>query len=570
MNRLSLIGWLLSTTRPLLPRLSLSVLARVVGHLLSAVVLVLAAEAVVHAVTGSFPVGEIWWIAGLSLAKAGLRFLEHYTGHWVAFAALQRLREQFFSRLVPQAPAATTGAASAETTEIATADIDRIEVFYAHTIPPAVSAVVVPAVALTWFGLAVDAVSAWIMAAVLLVGMVLPFVFARGTWAAARAQSAARGGVAVQVADDAQGLREILAFDSAPARVSALVAAERRVSLAGLSMGALGAWRTAASRLVWCAGLLALVLVGGSVETTAMAVALFVSLWASDSGTEALSLSLDPALAACERVRSVIDAEPLVQDAGKSALPGAGAVSVAVDGVSFAYPGASDGPGATSLGAPTLADVSLSAPAGTWTYVCGVSGSGKSTLAGLITRGWDVSGGQVSVGGEPVRSLSLASLRAAVVAVDQRPVLFPGTVADNLRLGDQDASDAELLAALAVVDLDSSLPQGLATRIGEAGAGISGGQLQRVALARALVLRPRVLILDEALSQLDAQTATVVRQRLASLDWTPTVLEITHRTDMIPDDGAVVVMDRGRIVEQGAAGALRAAGGPFSHLALRA
>jgi ABC-type transport system involved in cytochrome bd biosynthesis fused ATPase/permease subunit len=561
MNRWSLIGWLLRVTRPLLPRLTLSVLARVVGHLLSAAVLVLAAYAVLHAVSGSFPVVAIWWIVGLSLAKAGLRFLEHHSGHWVAFTALQHLRELYFSRLVPQAPAATTGRASSELTEVATADIDRIEVFYAHTIPPALSAVLVPAAALTWFGIAVDATSAWIMGGVLLVGMILPFVLARGSWGAARDQASARGGVAVQVADDAQGLREILAFQAGPARKASLGVAEAGVSAASVRLGTLGAWRGAASTIVWCAGLVALVLVGDSVEATVMAVALFVSLWASDAGTEALSVSLDPALAACARVRSVIEAEPLVQDSGVDELSGTGAVSVALDRVGFTYPGACHA---------TMADVSLAAPAGSWTYVCGVSGSGKSTLAGLVTRGWDVSSGEVSVGGVPVRLLALSSLRAAVVAVDQRPVLFPGTVAENLRLGSPSASDDELMAALRVVDLDSSLPQGLATRIGDGGAGISGGQLQRVALARALVMRPRLLILDEALSQLDARTAAVVRARLGELDPAPTVLEVTHRTDMIPDQASVVVIDRGRIVDRGTAGQLRAADGPFARLALRA
>ncbi|MGO3151866.1 MAG: amino acid ABC transporter ATP-binding/permease protein [Galactobacter sp.] len=562
MNRLSLIGWMLRITRPLLPRLTLSVAARVVGHLLSAAVLVLAAHAVVSALTGAFSVSSIWWIVGLSLAKAGLRFLEHHAGHWVAFAALQRLRELFFSRLIPQAPAATTGRASSEITEIATADIDRIEVFYAHTIPPAISAVVVPAVALTWFGLAVDGGLALVMGAVLLVAVVLPFGFARFSWAAAQDQAAARSSVAVQVADDAQGLREILAFQASTPRLASLGAASRSVSAAGARLGRVGAWRTAVARLVWCAGLVALVATGSSLEATAMAVALFVSLWASDAGAEAFSLSLDAALASCARVRSVIEASPLVSDSGDGDVAGTSGVSMSLSEVSFAYPGAGS--------ALTLDNVSLSSPASSWTYVCGVSGSGKSTLAGLLTRGWDVGSGEVRVGEAPVGSLSLGALRAAVVTVDQRPILFPGTVAENLRLGAPEATDAQLLAALDVVDLAGSLPDGLSTRVGERGAGISGGQLQRVALARALVVRPRLLILDEALSQLDAQTAAVVRARLGSLNWTPTVLEITHRTDMVPDEGVVVVMDRGRVVEAGAAGVLRQAGGPFARLALRA
>nr|MBP8921836.1 ABC transporter ATP-binding protein [Micropruina sp.] len=151
-SRIGLTRWLIGHTRRLVPVLGVAVVARIAGQLMGVALLVLAADAIARTSSGtavSLP-GLVGLLAAVALGKALLRYLEHYAGHWVAFTALQRLRELFFDRLIPQAPAATTGRAGAELTERATRDIDRIEVFFAHTLPPAVAAVAVPGVALAW------------------------------------------------------------------------------------------------------------------------------------------------------------------------------------------------------------------------------------------------------------------------------------------------------------------------------------------------------------------------------------------------------------------------------------
>jgi len=594
-SRVDLARWLIRQTRGLLGPLALSTASRVVGRLLGASVLVLAAAALVRIATGfgyGFeplrPQPDFVWVGGdasgpapsapvvgidlvplvvaivaLSLAKAGLRYLEHYSGHWVAFTALQRLRELLFARLVPQAPAATSGRASAELTERATRDIDRIEVFFAHTIPPVVASVVVPLVALSWLATAVDPGLAGILAVFMAVALVAPFVFARSSWAASRGELEARGRVATHVADDLQGIREVLAFEAEGRRLVSLDALHDEASGAQRRVARSIALRQAVDRALWGGALLALLLAGRPADQVVLAVAVLFGLWLANAGADDFAAGLDAAFAACERVRSVCEAAPAVADRGSSTLEGAGGVAVELDRVSFSY-GQDAG--------VALSDVSARFEPGRWHYVAGASGSGKSTLAALLIRAWDRASGRILLEGAPIEELSLDALRRVVAVVDQRPVLFPGTVASNLRLGRPEAPETDLAEALRIVDLDgagATLAEGLDTVVGERGSGLSGGQVQRLAIARALVAGPRVLVLDEALSQLDADTATTVRERLAALPSAPTIIEITHRVDIVPDDADVLVVDRGRLVEHGTAGELRTRGGAFERLLAR-
>lgn len=570
-------AWLIRQTRPLLPNLTLSVLARIAGQLLGVALLVIVAAALGRAASGeSVSVGGlVGTLVVVALAKALLRYLEHYAGHWVAFTALARLRELFFARLVPQAPAATQGRAGAELTQRATRDIDRIEVFFAHTMPPAAAAIVVPAIALGWLATAVDArLAAMLVPFVAAVVLLVPFASSRSAWRRAQAVAARRGQLARRLGDDIQGVREVLGFGLQDRRLAGLDAADEALASARSRAGAVEAIRAAAVVVLEAGGLVALVALGSAAAVpapqVAIALAVAVGLWAPARGMEAFVSGLDAAFAATARIRQVMDAPPLVRDpdARESTRPTvaqASATTPAVEfaDVSFGYPG---------TGRLVLIDVSLSFAAGSWSCVVGVSGSGKSTLAGLLLRGWDTDRGAVRLHGTDVRQLSLDELRRRVALVPQRSVLLSGTLAHNLRLAAPAATEDELRDALAVAGLDTwvdQLPNGLASQIRERGLNLSGGQLQRLTLARALVARPEVLVLDEALSQLDAATARLVRERLARDRAGLTVIEITHRADLVGDDTPTAVLDAGRVVEFGRAGDLRARGGAFVRLEAR-
>ncbi|MBK7819516.1 MAG: ABC transporter ATP-binding protein [Tessaracoccus sp.] len=579
MTRLALTRWLVSHTRRLMPVLGLAVGARILGQLAGVALLVVAVSALSDAwiratLSSASPdsrTPEPLWpvvgaLVGIALVKAALRYLEHYAGHWVAFTALQRLRDLFFVRLVPQAPAATRGRAGAELTQRATRDIDRIEVFFAHTLPPAVASVVVPAVALTWLGVAVDSALAGVAAVFVAASLAVPWLAGPATWAAARRTARRRGALAAHLGDDVQGLREVLAFDLADARLSSLDAASAELAAARLSSGRAQGLRAALGAALQLGSLVALLTVAGVVDATpsqlTMGAAVVVALWKPTQGIDDFVTGLDESFAAAERVHAVVEAAPRVADPADPA-PAPSSCAVALDGVSLTYPGGS---------CPALDDVSLSFPAGSWSAVVGVSGSGKSTLAHLLPRGFDPDSGVVRLGGTDVARLSLDDLRSRVGFVAQRPTTLSGTLADNLRLAEPEASDEELVAALRVAALDdwlAGLPQGLETRIGERGSTLSGGQLQRIALARTLVARPSVLVLDEALSQLDGPTARVVRDRLAALPGPMTVIEITHRVDLLDDDAFVAILDAGQLVAFGAAAALRSHNEAFALLQAR-
>lgn len=572
-GRLELARWLHGHTRTLLSPLLISVVARVLGQLLGVALLVMGMHAITAAAMGRpIELGSlVGWLVGLSLGKALLRYLEHYTGHYVAFTSLERLRELFFTRLVPQAPAATRGEAGSELTSRAVEDIDRIEVFYAHTFPPAASAVLVPTLSLGWLAVAVNGQVAAMLTPFVAVALLTPFLAGPGAGRAARQVAAVRGDLAGRIGDDIQGVREVLAFGLQEQRLAGLRADGRRLaqtrSRVGLRQGVRGAITAVAQSL----GLISVVVVGASsglgLEAIGAALAVSIGLWGPTKSVDGFAASVDTAMAATARIRQVIDAAPQVVDptvAGALPAVAEGASAVEFNDVGFAYPGS---------GRSALEQVSVAVPAGKWTCVVGVSGSGKSTMATLLMRGWDVTTGTVALNGVDIRQLRLEDLRAAVALVPQRPLLLRGTLADNLRLGAPDATDTELADAVSVVALQewvAGLPEGMQTPVAERGLSVSGGQLQRLALARALVARPQVLVLDEGLSQLDAATAALVRARMAQSHPTLTVLEITHRADLIPDSVQAFVLDAGRLVESGTAAQLRRAGGYFAGLEARA
>ncbi len=254
------------------------------------------------------------------------------------------------------------------------------------------------------------------------------------------------------------------------------------------------------------------------------------------------------AIASGERVYEILDA-PLEMTESADARPLAdprGAVRF--EGVSFAYPGR-----------PVLVDVDLDVPAGKTLALVGHTGCGKTTLTNLIPRFYDVSGGRVLVDGEDVRALTFASLRTHIGIVNQDPFLFSATIAENIRFGRPEATNAEVHEAAGRAQAASFidvLPEGYDTIIGERGLTLSGGQRQRIAIARALVMNPRILILDDATSSVDVETEFKIRVALAEVMRGRTTFIIAHRPSTISLAEEIVVLDHGRVVEHGTHGEL--------------
>jgi len=216
-----------------------------------------------------------------------------------------------------------------------------------------------------------------------------------------------------------------------------------------------------------------------------------------------------------------------------------------------------------------LHDLSLRVPAGQKIAVVGHSGAGKSTLSRLIYRFYDVQSGSVTIDGQDVRDVTQESLRAAIGIVPQDTVLFNDSIYYNIAYGRPEASRAEVEQAARmahIFDFVEQLPDGWDTVVGERGLKLSGGEKQRVAIARAILKRPRILIFDEATSSLDSKTEQAIQLTLAEVAAEHTTLVIAHRLSTVVDADRILVMDQGRIVEQGTHGELYAARGAYHEM----
>lgn len=583
-NRTRLARWLLTVARPVLTPLVLSTLMRSISLLGGVAIVIIVAGAVAARAVGpvSWSNGDvILLVVVVALVKALAAYLEQYTGHLVAFKALARLRSYFYDRLEPQAPAALENRGSGDLLARATKDIDRIETFFAHTLAPALTAVLVPLGVGVWMALAVDGVSALIAAiGWLLVGLGIPFLGARQTLAGAAEMRARRGALAHHVADSVQGTHTILAYGVEERRLASTGAIEKRIgTLLRRHFGWLGRRRAislyigvATPAIVLLAG--APRVSGGELDLVSLvvAVAAAAATMPAVQAVEEFVGVLDSAFASAAAVAEITEAAPATRQVAVSQpLPESRPLGVELANVTFTYPsraGTDPTPSAsvpvTALDHPAVRDVSFSVRPGEAVALVGVSGSGKSTIGALIARFWDPESGEVRIGGADVRGLVDSDLRSLVTLVPQRPFLFSGTVRENLLLACPEASGDELQSACDAVALN--LPHGLDTSIGELGGGVSGGQRQRIALARALLREAPVMILDEVTSDLDAATEREVARHLYRLRSARTLIFIAHRPATAFGADRVIVLDAGAVVQQGAPDELMAVEGPFRRL----
>ena len=255
-------------------------------------------------------------------------------------------------------------------------------------------------------------------------------------------------------------------------------------------------------------------------------------------------LILLPRASVCaERITEVLATRPAITSPLQpvTATPSAGLVQLG--SATFCYPGADR---------PVLQDISLTAQPGQMTAIVGTTGSGKSTLVALICRLYDVTAGAVTVDGVDVRDYDTEKLWSAIGLVPQRGYLFSGTVADNLRYGKADATDAEMWDALRVASAEDFVrAHGLDMRVAQGGINFSGGQRQRLAIARAVIRRPAIYLFDDAFSALDVHTDARVRAALRDVSAESTVIIVSQRISTVAEADQIVVVDDGRVVGSG-------------------
>jgi ATP-binding cassette subfamily C protein CydCD len=510
-------------------------------------------------------------LVGLLIAAplaALFHWLESWLAHAMAYQLLADMRVKLYDKLERLAPAYLLQRRSGDLVALATQDIEMVEYFYAHTIAPAIVSVLVPLSVLGFLG-----VYSWPVALALLpflaYALVSPVRGRRHVDALGDKARQALGEMSAHTTDTIQGLADLTAFQATGRRRDQFlkVADQYRVrrldilrdlskqtawfeiamGLGGLAVAVVGALQVAAGTL--SASMLPLLVL--------IALATFLPV----SEISQVSRQLADTIAATRRLHVVANEPEPVTDGPLAPPVATHGLSLAFDHVSFAYPGKQE---------DTLKDLSFKAPAGATVAVVGASGAGKSTVASLLLRFWDPRQGVVKLDGVDVRQLQLDGLRERVALVTQDTYLFNDTLEGNIRLARPEASPDELARALeqaALTDFVRTLPDGLATKVGERGMQLSGGQRQRISIARAFLKNAPVLILDEATSHLDTLSEMQVRGALDTLMRHRTTLVIAHRLSTIRDADLILVLERGTLAEAGTHDQLLRKQGAYARLA---
>ena len=481
---------------------------------------------------------------------------ESWMSHDLAYRLLAEMRLDLYNKLDPLAPAYLVRRRSGDLVSIVGGDIETVEYFFGHTITPIFVAILIPAVVLGTLG-----VIAWplalILAPFLLAVAVSPFFAQKRSERLGEEVRERIGGVHAHMVDSIQGLREISAFGRGPSRTGEMVAngwrfaywqlrflkerafqfglIEAMTALGGLAVLALGLW----------------IRIQGDITRPQLilAVVLSVAAFAPIADIARTMKQLMETLASARRLFAVHD-EPVPVIDGAGVDYKADGRSPAVPSICFETVGFSYGPGEPQA----LHDVSFTVEAGQTVALVGRSGAGKTTCANLLMRFWDPGHGRILLGGNDLRDFGLDHLREQIALVTQDTYLFNASIRENLRLGQQDADDADIEAAARQAnahDFITAFPDGYDTLVGERGMQLSGGQRQRVSIARALLKNAPLLVLDEATSHLDAVNEQQVRQALERLMEGRTTLVIAHRLSTIRDANRIVVLDGGRLVDQG-------------------
>ncbi len=549
---------LLGLVRPWGTELALTFLLGVAHHSTAIGVGVVSALLVGQVITGGDLTLLLILLAVLTPLAAFFIWTESWVAHDLAYRLLAEMRVDVYRKLDPLAPAYMTRRRSGDLVSVVGGDVETVEFFFAHTITPAFTAVVVPGVVV-----AVLAVIAWPMAiavAPFLVAVALsPFFAQKRSERLGEELRNQLGDVHAHMVDSIQGMREISAFGRGPARTAEMVDNSWRFAHFQLRFLKERAFQIGFIEAMTALGGLVVLTVGVWLLTNntisrpelILAVVLSVAAFAPVSDIARTMKQLMETLAASRRLFAIHD-EPVpvtdgpgIQGDGRNDGHPGGAPSVDFDAVGFDY-----GPGEPQA----LSGVSFKVEPGHTVALVGRSGAGKTTCANLMMRFWDPSGGSVRLDGHDIRDFKLDDLRRRVALVSQDTYLFNASIRSNIMLGRPDASEAEVEEAARQAnchDFITAFPDGYDTIVGERGMQLSGGQRQRIAIARALLKNAPVLVLDEATSHLDAVSESQLRQALEHLMQGRTTLVIAHRLSTIRDADRIVVLDHGQAIEQG-------------------
>jgi ATP-binding cassette, subfamily B, bacterial len=522
----------------------------------------------VAAVKSGAPFAYLVILLGLAAPLAGLlHWIESWLAHDIAYRLLAEMRIELYRKLDSLAPAYLVRRRSGDLIALASQDIETIEYFFAHTVAPALVALLVPSTVLAALAIVAWPIALALLPFVLYAGLAPVLMRAKIDRLGAEAREAL-GMLGAHVTETIQGLADLVAFQAVGRRRSSFMRAvseyqqtrltllqdlssqtaqlEIATGLGGLAVACVGAWLVADHEL--------------AATTLPLLILLALASFLPISEIAQVSRQLADTIASTRRFHAVMHEVPAVRDGPEHPAAPVGGSAVEFADVGFAYPGAQRA---------ALEGITLEIPAGATVAIVGPSGAGKTTLANLLLRFWDPATGNILIDGVDLRDFELDHLRRRISLVSQDTYLFNDTLRANVALARPDADEAAVRRALdqaALADFVASLPEGLDTRVGERGVQLSGGQRQRVAIARAFLKNAPTLILDEATSHLDAVSEAQVRNALDALMRDRTTIVIAHRLSTVRHADLLVVLDRGRLVELGTHAELVAVGGLYTRL----
>ena len=484
------------------------------------------------------------------IGKGLFAFLEMYECHLVAYGVIEKIRNLLYDSISKTAPQSTGKKRSGSITSVFVEDVEATEVFYAHTAGSYIIAFVCTVLYLTALSFLSFKISAAVFAACILVAAV-PYFFNPITKKIGEEIRDGLAEVNAEAVDTVQGLREILIFGKEKKYIEKVTADTLRLNKKEIRDGRFKGLHSLIINLITSAVLISTILlahsevIAGSLKPEMVSVVIIFSLFAfvPIMSVSVTAGAMNISNGAAKRILDILEEEPAVKDRvpyipqNKSSVKG----NIEFKDVKFSY----------EKDTEVLHGVNFTVKAGESIALTGESGAGKSTIANLLMRFYEPDSGAIYIDGKNIKDIHQNSLRDIIAYVPQDVYLFNKTIKENISLACPDASDEEIKQAAKVAMADGfikRLEQGYDTNVGERGVQLSGGEKQRIAIARAVLKNSPILLMDEAVSNLDSESEALFRQALNNIRKNKTIITIAHRPSTIKEADRVVKIENGKIV----------------------